>query len=158
MTVAPLVFIATVLCTFVLSFFIMTFILIFHSHWHSHVNFYLQFSYLMRWCKYDNASNDWWYLCIVLLRDITQNRTDRNIANFRVLLFFLKRTRVRRLFFFSSVWQLYFRDFIFEIWIESILPKKKCYCEEGISAPMTLWNNFYLPWFQKVGKSQNFHW
>ena len=41
------------------------------------------------------------YLFIVLLREITQNTTDRNIANFSVLLlFFEKSTRVRCLFLF----------------------------------------------------------
>ena len=64
-----------------------------------------------------------WYLCIVL-REITQNKTDRDIANFiGLFLFFFEKYQGKVPFFFSFVWQLYFNDFIFEIWIENILQK-----------------------------------
>ena len=96
---------------------------IFLSHWHSHINFYSQFSQFMRRCKDCNACRNWWYLCIVLLREITQYKTDRNIANLSVLLLFLENVPGKGAFFFSSVRQLYIRDFIFEIWIENILQK-----------------------------------
>ena len=66
-------------------------IYIFLSHWHSHINFYSQFSQAIRRCKDCNACKNRWYLCIVLLRDITQNTTDRNIADFSVLLLILKK-------------------------------------------------------------------
>ena len=108
---------------------------IFLSHWHSHINFYSQLSQFIRRCKDCYAFKNLWYLYIVLLRDITQNTADRNIANFSVLLLILKKVPEQGAFFFSSVWQLYFWDFIFEIWIENIL-KTKYYWEKGIPAPM----------------------
>ena len=54
---------------------------IFLSYWHAHINFYSQFSQLIRRYKDYYACKNWWYLCIVLLREITQNTIDRNIAN-----------------------------------------------------------------------------
>ena len=64
---------------------------IFLSPWHSHKNFKSQFSQFMRCSKDCNAFKNWWYLFIVLLREITQNTTDRSIANFSVLLLFFEK-------------------------------------------------------------------
>ena len=120
-----------VICCYCLQCFVlialfptMANISIFLSHWHSHINFYSQLSQLIRRCKDCNACKNWWYLCIILLRDITQNTTDRNIANFSVLLLILEKVPEKGAFFISSVWQLYIRDFIFKIWKENILRKK----------------------------------
>ena len=137
-----LFFIATVFSIFA-PFPTMANISIFLLHWHFHINLQSQFSQFMRCSKDCNACNNWWYLFIVLLREITQNTTDRNIANFSVLLLFFQKVPGKDAFFFSFVWHLYFKDFIFEIWIENIL-KKKYYCEKGISAPMRLWLKFHV--------------
>ena len=67
---------------FALFFHTMANISIFLSHWLSHINFYFPFSQFMCRCKDWNACKNWWYFCTVLLREITQIKTDRNIANF----------------------------------------------------------------------------
>ena len=41
--------------------------------------------------------------CLLLLREITQNKTDMNIANFSVLLLFLENVPGKGAFFFSSI-------------------------------------------------------
>ena len=79
----------TAFCTFSSLFPIMANISIFLSHWHFHMNVYYQLSQFMRRCK---ACKKWWYLCIVLSGEITQNRCDRNMANFIVLLLFLEKS------------------------------------------------------------------
>ena len=91
----------TMFCTFALFFPIMANISTFLSHWLSHINFYSKFCQFMHHCKDCYACKNWWHLCIVLLREITQNKTDRNIANLSVRLLFLeKSTRERCLFLF----------------------------------------------------------
>ena len=60
------------------------------------------------------------------------------VVLFALFFLFLEKVPGKGAFFFSSVWQLYIRDFIFKIWIENIL-KKKYYCKKGISPPMKLW-------------------
>ena len=111
----------TLFCTFCSFFHTMANISIFLSHWHCHINFYFPFSQFMCRCKDWNACKNWWHFSTVLLREITQNKTDMNIANFSVLLLFLEKVPGKGAFFFSSIWQLYIRDFIFEIWRENIL-------------------------------------
>ena len=106
----------------------------FHIDIVSHINFYSQFSQFIRRCKDCNACINWWCLCIVLLRKITKNTTDRNIANFSVLLLILEKVPGKGAFFFSSVWQLYIRDFKFKIWIENKL--KKNVIEEKVFLPL----------------------
>ena len=69
-------------CTFCSLFHTMANISIFLSHWLSHINFYFPFSQFMCRCKDWNACKNWWCFCTVLLREITQIKTDRNIANF----------------------------------------------------------------------------
>ena len=69
-------------CTFCSLFHAMANISIFLSHWYSHINFYFPFSQFMCRCSDWNAYKNLWYFCTVLLREITQNKTDRNIANF----------------------------------------------------------------------------
>ena len=86
-----LIFIDTVFFIFCSLFPTMANISIFLSHWHSHINFKSQFSHIMRFCKECNACNNWWYLCTVLLREITQSITDRNVAKFSVLLLFFEK-------------------------------------------------------------------
>ena len=90
--VISVIFIATVFCIFCSLFPTManTSISIFLPHWHS-LNFLYQFSQFMRCCKECNACNNWWYLFTVLLREITQNIADRNIANVSVLLLFFEK-------------------------------------------------------------------
>ena len=56
------------------------------------------------------------------------------------------------LFFFSSVWQLYIRDLIFEIWLENI-NSLKYYCEKGI---FPLWNYDKISMFCHFRKLENF--
>ena len=63
----------------------------FLSHWHYHINLLPQFSKFMFCCKDWNACYNWWYFCIVFQKEITQNKTARNIANFSVLLLFLEK-------------------------------------------------------------------
>ena len=87
----------------------------FFSHLHCHINFYFPFSQFMCRCKDWNTYKNWWYFCTVLLREITQNKTDMNIANVSILLPFLEKVPWKGAFFFSSIWQLYIRDIIFEI-------------------------------------------
>ena len=76
-------YLLSLFCTFCSLFHAMANISIFLSHWYSHINFYFPFSQLMCRCLDWNACKNWWYFCTVLLREITQNKTDRNIANFR---------------------------------------------------------------------------
>ena len=69
-----------------------------------HLNFQYSFRFFFLVISLSNTMHNnrinMWYLCIVL-REITQNKTDRNIANFiGLLLFFFKRTRARCLFLF----------------------------------------------------------
>ena len=78
----------TLFCTFCSLFHTIANISIFLSHWYSQINFYFPFSQFMCRPKDWNACKNWWYFCTVSLREITQNKTDRNIANFSVLLLF----------------------------------------------------------------------
>ena len=76
------------ICTFCSFFRIMANISIFCTRWYSDINFYFRFSPFMRCCKECDACNNWWIFCIVL-REITQTKTDWIIANFSVLLLFV---------------------------------------------------------------------
>ena len=55
---------------------------IFLSRWHSHINFYSQISQFMFCCKDCYACNNWWYLHIVLEREITQNTNQQEYCQF----------------------------------------------------------------------------
>ena len=89
----------TLFSTFAL-FHTMASISIFLSHWHCHIIFYFPFSQCMCRCKDRNACKNLLYCCTVLLREITQNKTDMNIANFRVLLLFMEKEPGKCAFFF----------------------------------------------------------
>ena len=93
----------TLFCTFCSLFHTMANISIFLSHWYSHINFYFPFTQFMCRRKDWKACKNWWYFCTVLLREITQNKTDRNIANFSVLLLFFEKVPGKGAFFFSSI-------------------------------------------------------
>ena len=89
----------------------------------------------------------------VLLREITQNETDRNIANFAI---FGKSTWERCLFLFCHLTIVYQGFYIWNLKRKytkvKILLRKRYFC------PYDTMVKFHVLSFQKVGKFQNLYW
>ena len=88
-----------------------------------------QFNQFMRCSEDCNACKNWWYLFIVLLREITQNTTDRNIANFSAICW--KSTRIRCLFLFFRLTIVFHGFYIWNLnrkYTLKILLQKRYFC------------------------------
>ena len=131
---------------FALFFPIIANISILLSHWHSHINFYSQFSQFMRRCKDCNACKNLRYLCIMLLRLITQNKTDRNTANLSVLLLSLEKVPGKGALFFSSVRQL---GAAVAEWLSSWLAEQE---DRGSIPGLATW--IFRDWLSPASKSR----
>ena len=84
----------------------------------------------------------------MLLREITQNKTDKNIANF---CYFLEKVPGKGAFFFSSIWQLYYQGYLkFE---------EKIYLSKNIIAKkvfLSIWHYGKNSMFCHFRKLENF--
>ena len=132
--VSDIFLLLTLFCTFS-SLFTQWLIYPFSFHIDNcHINFYFPFSQFMCRCKDWNACHNSWSFCTVLLREITQNKTDMNISNFSVLLLFLEKVPGKGAFFVFFHLTIVYQGFY--IWnlkrkytiISKILLRKRYFC------------------------------